>query len=62
MREEDLEDPAGEIRRIRERISAQLGDDPERLFQHYLTFQEQFRDRMLSSHNDARRKDDKSAA
>lgn len=55
-------DPVEEARRIREEISARFDHDPERLFQHYLGFREQFRDRMISSHNDPRRKDDKSAA
>lgn len=62
MRNEDFDDPVEEIRRIREQISARFDHDPERLFRYYLEFQEQFRDRMLSSHNDPRRKDDKSAA
>jgi len=38
-----------EIREVRHRISERFGHDPERLFQHYLELQEEYRDRWLDT-------------
>ncbi len=38
-----------EIREIRHQISARFGHDPERLYEHYLRLQEEYRDRLLST-------------
>jgi restriction endonuclease Mrr len=35
------------VRDVRERISAEFDDDPERLVAHYLAEQEKYRDRLL---------------
>jgi hypothetical protein len=37
-----------EIREVRHQISARFGHDPERLYEHYLRLQEEYRDRLLS--------------
>jgi hypothetical protein len=36
-----------EIREVRHRISARFGHDPERLFEHYLEVQKEYRDRLV---------------
>lgn len=38
-----------EIREVRHQISARFGHDPERLYEHYLRMQEEYRDRLLST-------------
>jgi hypothetical protein len=38
-----------EIREVRHRISERFGHDPERLFQHYLELQEEYRDQWLDT-------------
>lgn len=38
-----------EIREVRHQISARFGHDPERLYEHYLRLQEEYRDRLLST-------------
>lgn len=38
-----------EIREIRHQISARFGHDPERLFEHYMRLQEEYRDRLLDA-------------
>lgn len=35
------------VRDVRKRISAEFGNDPERLVEHYMREQERYRDRML---------------
>jgi Mg-chelatase subunit ChlI len=37
------------VRDVRKRISADFGNDPERLVEHYIKEQEQFRDRIVRS-------------
>lgn len=47
-------DPAiDEVREARRRISARFDHDPARLVKHYMKLQEQYRDRLLTSHEDA---------
>ena len=38
-----------EIREVRHRISARFGHDPERLFEHYMQVQKEYRDRLVDS-------------
>jgi len=45
-----------EIREVRHRISARFGHDPERLFEHYLRLQEEYRDRLLSTPREGERR------
>lgn len=43
-----LPDPViDEIREIRHRISARFDHDPQRLLEHYMQLQEEYRDRLL---------------
>lgn len=50
-----LRDPViEEIREIRHQISARFGHDPERLFEHYMRLQEEYRDRLASVPRDDR--------
>jgi len=35
------------VRDVRKRISAEFGNDPEKLVEHYMMEQERYRDRML---------------
>ena len=35
------------VREVREKISAEFGNDPEKLVEHYLEQQERYRDRLL---------------
>jgi len=35
------------VRDVRKRISAEFGNDPEKLVEHYIMEQERYRDRML---------------
>ena len=35
-----------EVRRIREKISRQFGNDPEKLVQHYIELQERYKERL----------------
>ena len=49
MSDHEVPDPLiDEIRAIRARISAEHGDDPQRLFAHYLEYQKQFEGRLVS--------------
>ena len=41
-----------EIREIRHQISARFGHDPERLFEHYMRLQEEYRDRLVGTPRD----------
>jgi len=36
-----------EIRELRHRISARFGHNPERLFEHYMQVQKEYRDRLV---------------
>jgi len=36
-----------EIREVRHRISARFGHNPERLFEHYMQVQKEYRDRLV---------------
>ena len=38
-----------EIREVRHQISARFGHDPERLYEHYLRLQKEYRDQLLST-------------
>lgn len=49
MRDREMPDPLlDEIREIRARIWAEHGDDPDRLYQHYVESQKQYEDRSIS--------------
>ncbi len=37
------------VREVRERISAECANDPEKLIEHYMAEQERYRDRLLRS-------------
>ena len=62
MTEDQTGDPLiDEIRAIRAQISREHGDDVERLGRHYIEYQKQFADRLISP-PPAPQKQDKSAA
>lgn len=62
MSEHDTPDPLiDEIHEIRKRISREHGDDIGRLVEHYMEYEKQFTDRLISTPSPAR-KQDKSAA
>jgi hypothetical protein len=49
MSDHEVPDPLiEEIRAIRARISRELGDDPQRLYEHYMELQKQFKGRLIS--------------
>lgn len=62
MSEHDTPDPLiDEIYETRKRISREHGDDIDRLVEHYMEYEKQFADRLISAPPPAR-KQDKSAA
>ncbi|MFL5386982.1 MAG: hypothetical protein ACJ8GN_31190 [Longimicrobiaceae bacterium] len=62
MSEHDTPDPLiDEIYEIRKRISREHGDDIDRLVEHYMEYEKQFADRLISTPPPTR-KQDKSAA
>jgi hypothetical protein len=49
MSDHEMPDPLiDEIRAIRARISREHGDDPQRLYEHYVEYQKQFKGRLIS--------------
>ena len=59
----DHDDPLlDEIREIRRRLAEKHGNDPVRIGEHLMEFQQQFKDRLVSKRDLARKSDDKSAA
>jgi hypothetical protein len=50
------------IREIRMRISAQFDHDPARLVEHYMEYQKQFKDRLISTREAEAREKGKPAA
>jgi hypothetical protein len=49
MKEDQRGDPLiDEIRAIRAQISREHGDDPQRLYEHYVEYQKQFKGRLIS--------------
>jgi hypothetical protein len=49
MSDHDVPDPLiEEIRAIRAKISREHGDDPQRLHEHYVEYQKQFKGRLIS--------------
>ena len=60
---EDDDDPLiAEIRAIRRRISEQFGNDPVRLFDHIVEYQQRFKDRLVSRNDLLREEDGESPA
>jgi hypothetical protein len=59
---EDPDPMLDEIREIRKRIWREHGNDPQRVYEHYVEYQQQFSDRLVSTPTPARPKEDKSAA
>ena len=47
MKQQPSDPVIDEIREVRHRISARGGHDPARLVAYYITFQEQYRDRLI---------------
>jgi hypothetical protein len=49
MSDHEVPDPLlDEIREIREQIWRELGDDPQRVYEHYMELQKQFKGRLIS--------------
>lgn len=44
----EADDVIEEVREIRRRISAEFDDDPARIAEHYMEYQKQFADRLVS--------------
>ncbi len=51
MESTPIDPTVDEIREVRRQISARFNNDPARLVEHYLRFQEQFRERLLGTAN-----------
>jgi hypothetical protein len=51
----EADDIVEEVREIRRRISAQFDDDPARTVEHYMEYQKQFADRLVSDDKAARK-------
>lgn len=43
----ELDDAVEEVRAVRRRLSARFGDDPAKIAEYYMEYQEQFGDRLL---------------
>lgn len=63
MTEHEDDDPLiDEIHEIRRQISARFGNDPARLVEHYMKYQKQFKDRLISTREAKAREKGKPAA
>jgi hypothetical protein len=49
MSQQQIDPVIDEVREIRHRISAQVEHDPAKLVEHYMKFQEQYRDRLVDT-------------